>query len=84
MELPAFKGGGGSGANFRRIESWKPSSTEATVSDIDFKIDRDGDIVIVHLSVRFENDKEALVGTYRLREGETIQTEGLTKFGLGH
>lgn len=81
-EIPAFKGGGGSAANFRRIESWKPSSTEATVSYIDFKIDRDGDIVIVHLSVRLENDKEVLVGTYRLREGETIKTEALTKFGL--
>ena len=81
-ELPAFKGGGGSAASFRRIESWKPSGKEATVSYIDFKIDRDGDIVIVHLSVRLENDKEVLVGTYRLREGETIQTEGLTKFGL--
>jgi hypothetical protein len=81
-ELQAFKGGGGSGDNFRRIESWKPSSKEATVSDIEFKIDRDGDIVIVHLSVSLENDKEVLVGTYRLREGETIRTEALTKFGL--
>jgi hypothetical protein len=32
--------------------------------------------------VRLENEKEIPVGTYRLREGEMIITEELTKFGV--
>lgn len=80
-EIPAFKGGGGTFTP-SRIESWKPSSNEATVDDVIFKIDRDGETVIAHLSVRLENEKQVMVGTYRLREGETIKTEDLTKFGL--
>ena len=80
-EIPAFKGGGGTFSP-RRIESWKPSSKEATVNDVIFKIDREGEIVIAHLSVRLENEKQVMVGTYRLREGETIKPEELTKFGL--
>ena len=80
-EIPAFEGGGGTFSP-SRIESWKPSSKEATVNDVIFKIDREGEIVIAHLSVRLENEKQVRVGTYRLREGETIKIEELTKFGL--
>jgi len=39
-ELQAFKGGGGSGGNFRRIESWKPSSEEATIFSLRPDADR--------------------------------------------
>jgi hypothetical protein len=81
-EIPAFNGGGGEGGNFRHIESWKPSSGEAPVASIVFKIGRDADIVIVDLSVRLENEKVVAVGTYRLRESETVRTEELTKFGV--
>ena len=80
-EIPAFNGGSGT-VNFRRIETWKPTSKEETVNDVYFKIDREGEIVIAHLSVRLENEKQVMVGTYRLREGETIKTEEFTKFGL--
>ncbi|MEP6818297.1 MAG: hypothetical protein ABJA18_02115 [bacterium] len=81
-EIPAFDGGGGEGSNFRRIKSWKPSSGEIPVVSIVFKIAREAEIVIAHLSVRLENDKEVLVNTYRLSEDETVKTEELTKFGL--
>ena len=81
-EIPAFNGGGGEGGNFRHIKSWKPSSGEAPVASIVFKIGRDADIVIVDLSVRLENEKVVAVGTYRLRESETVRTEELTKFGV--
>ncbi|MGI9166797.1 MAG: hypothetical protein ACR2G5_10510, partial [Pyrinomonadaceae bacterium] len=81
-EILAFNGGGGEAYNFRRIKSWKPSSGEVPVVNIGFKIGRDAEIVIAHLSVRLENDKEVMVGTYRLSEDETIKTEELTKFGL--
>lgn len=82
MEIPAFKGAFASAASFMRIESWKPSSKETTVKSIDFRIDREGDIVIAHVSVRLENEKVLMVGSYRLREGETIKSEEVMKFGL--
>lgn len=82
MEIPAFSGAHAEAATFRRIKSWKPSRGEASVASIIFKIGREADVVIAHLSVRSENDKEVMVGTYRLNEGETIKTEALTKFGL--
>lgn len=82
MEIPAFNGAHAEAAAFRRSKSLKPSSGEEIVADIIFKIGRDADTVIAHLSVRLDNDKEVMVGTYRLNEGETIKTEALTKFGL--
>lgn len=80
--LRAFTGGGGEASNFKRIDSWKPSNGEAPVAGILFKLGREGDIVIAHLSVRLENDKQVPVETYRLTESDTIKTEALTKFGL--
>src|SRR5688572_23098666 len=81
-EIPAFEGGGGSAANFRRIKAWKPSREDDVVKSIDFKIDREADIVIAHLSVTLENEKVMEVGTYRLREDESVKAEEMTKFGL--
>jgi len=81
-EIPAFDGGGGGAANFRRIQAWKPSSKEEIVKSIDFKIGREADIVIAHLSVTLENEKVVEVGTYRLRENESVKAEELTKFGV--
>lgn len=81
-EIPAFNGGGGEGGNFRHIKSWKPSSGEAPVASIVFKIGRDADIVIVDLSVRLENEKVVVVATYRLRENDMVKTQELTKFGV--
>ncbi len=82
MEIPAFNGAHAEAAAFRRIKSWKASSGEVLVADIIFKISREVETVIAHLSVRLENDKEVKVGTYRLTQGETIKTEALAKFGL--
>jgi hypothetical protein len=81
-EIPAFDGGGGGAANFRRIKAWKPSSKEEIVKSIDFKIGREADIVIARLSVTLENEKVVEVGTYRLRENESVRAEELTKFGV--
>jgi hypothetical protein len=81
-EIPAFDGGGGGAANFRRIKAWKPSSKEEIVKSIDFKIGREADIVIAHLSVTLEKEKVVEVGTYRLRENESVKAEELTKFGV--
>jgi hypothetical protein len=81
-EIPAFDGGGGSEAHFRRIKEWKPSREEESVKSIDFKIGREADIVIAHLSVTLENEKVVEVGTYRLRENESVKAEELTKFGV--
>jgi hypothetical protein len=82
LEIPAFDGGGGEAANFQRIKSWKPSNGEVPVVGIVFKIGREADIVITDLSLRLENDKVINVGTYRLAENETVNTDELTKFGL--
>lgn len=82
MEIPAFNGGYAGAAAFRRIKSWQPSTGEALVDDLIFKIAREAKTVIAHLSVRMENEKEVLVGTYRLNEGDTVMTDALTKFGL--
>jgi hypothetical protein len=81
-EIPAFNGGGGSTSNFKRLELWKPSLKEEAVNRIVFKIEIDGDVVIAHLLVGLENDKEVMVGTYRLIEDATIKTEELTKLGV--
>ena len=81
-EIPAFDGGGGGAANFRRIKAWKPSSKEEIVKSIGFKIGREADIVIAHISVTLENEKVVEVGTYRLRENESVKAEELTKFGV--
>ena len=81
-EIPAFNGGRAEASSFKRIKSWKPSSGESPVVSLVFKIGREADIVIVHLSVRLANEKEVLVSTYRLREDETVTTEELSKFGL--
>lgn len=81
-EIPAFEGGGGSATNFRRIKSWKASSKEETVRSVDFKIRREADIVIAHLSVTLENEKVVEVGKYRLRENDSVRAEELTKFGV--
>ncbi len=75
-EILAFNGGGGEAYTFRRLRSWKPSSEESPVVSIGFKISREAEIVIAHLSVRLENDKEAMVGTYRLSQDETINGAG--------
>src|SRR5688572_22410947 len=82
IEIPAFNGGYAGVASFRRLNSWKPATGEALVDDLIFKIAREAEIVIAHLSVRMENDKEVLVGTYRLNEGDAVMTDALTKFGL--
>ena len=81
-EMPAFNGGGGEAFNFKRIASWEPSSNESPVASIVFQLTREGWMVIARLSVRLENYKEVMVGTYRLSEDETLRTEELTKFGL--
>jgi hypothetical protein len=81
-EILAFDGGGGGAANFRRIKAWKPSSKEEIVKSIYFKIGREADLVIAHLSVTLENEKVVEVGTYRLRENESVKAEELTKFGV--
>jgi hypothetical protein len=81
-EIPAFDGGGGSAARFRRIKEWRPSSEEEIVKSIDFKIGREDDIVIAHLSVTLENEKVVEVGSYRLRENESVKAEELMKFGV--
>jgi len=81
-EIPAFEGGGGSAANFRRIKAWKPLREGEIVKGIGFKIGREADIVIAHLSVTLENEKVLEVGTYRLREDESVKAEEITKFGL--
>lgn len=81
-EIPAFNGAGGEAVSFRRIKSWKSSSGEPPVVSLIVKIGREDDIVIAHLSVRLANEKEVPVGTYRLREEETVETEELSKFGL--
>ena len=82
IEIPAFNGGYAGIASFRRIKSWQPSTGEALVDDLIFKIAREAKTVIAHLSVRMENEKEVLVGTYRLNEGDAVMTDALTKFGL--
>jgi hypothetical protein len=82
IEIPAFNGGYAGVASFRRIKSWQPSTGEALVNDLIFKIAREAEIVIAHLSARLENDKEVLVGTYRVNEGDAVMTDALTKFGL--
>lgn len=82
MEIPAFNGAHAEAAAFRRIKSWKPATRGGTVESIIFKIGREDHIVIARVSVRLENDKEVLVGIYRLSENETIRTDQLTKFGL--
>jgi hypothetical protein len=81
-EIPAVNGASGETGNFRRLKSWKPVSGEPPVAVIVFKIDREADLVIAHLSVRLENDKIVTAATYRLREFEAVKTEELTKFGL--
>src|SRR5438309_122084 len=63
MEMRAFDGGGGGAANFKRIADWKPSREGEIVKSLDFKIGREADIVIAHLSVTMENEKVVDVGT---------------------
>ena len=82
FEIPAFNRGSAGIGSFRRIKSWKPSLGEALVDELIFKIAREVEIVIADLSVRMENDKEVLVGTYRLNEGDAVMTDALTKFGV--
>src|SRR4029453_9794326 len=53
-EIPAFDGGGGGAANFRRIKAWKPSTREEIVKSIEFKIGREADLVIARLSVTWK------------------------------
>ncbi len=77
-----FGVGGGQLSSFTRIESWKPASGEAPVDSIGFKIEREAGILVAHLSVKLENEKEVFIATYRLKEDETIRTEELTKFGV--
>ncbi|MFN2406726.1 MAG: hypothetical protein ABR594_11785 [Pyrinomonadaceae bacterium] len=81
-EIPAFNGGGGSMANFKRSSSWVPSADESPVTQILFKIDRQADLVIAHLTVSLANEKQVSVGTYRLRENESATTQELIKFGI--
>ena len=81
-EIPALNGGRGVTSGFSRIKSWKPSSGELAVESLVFKIGREADIVITHLSVKLANEKEVLVSTYRLREAQTVSTVELSKFGL--
>lgn len=82
MEIPAFNGAYAGVASFRRLNPWRPSTGEALVDDLIFKIAREAETVIANLSVKLENDKEVLVGTYRLNEGDAVMTDALTKFGL--
>lgn len=81
-EIPALNGGRGVTSGFNRIKSWEPSSTESPVESLVFKIGREADIVIAHLSVRLTNEKELLVSTYRLHMGEEATTVELSKYGL--
>src|SRR5882762_3204126 len=81
-DIPAFNGGGGETSDFKRIKSWKSPIGESPVVGLIFKIRREADVVIVYLSTRLANEKAALVGTYRLREDETVTTDELSKFGL--
>jgi len=81
-EILAFNGGGGGMANFKRLSSWVSSAHESPVTQILFKIDREADLVITHLSVTLANEKHVSVGTYRLRENEKATTHELTKFGI--
>jgi hypothetical protein len=81
-EIPAFNGGGGSTATFKRLSSWAPSTEESPVTQILFKIDREADFVITHLTVSLANEKPVKVGTYRLRENETATTQELKAFGI--
>jgi hypothetical protein len=81
-DIPAFNGGGGETSDFKRIKSWKSPIGESLVVGLVFKIGREADVVIVYLSTRLANEKAALVGTYRLREDETVTTDELSKFGL--
>jgi hypothetical protein len=82
IEIPAFNGGYAGVASLRRLNSWKPSTGEALVDHLIFKIVREAETVIAHLSVRMQNDKEVLVGTYRLNEGDAVMTDAVTRFGV--
>ena len=82
FEMPVFNGGGGSSSNFKRIDWWKPANGESRAQAVDIRLGRDGEVAIVTLYATLENDKQVKVGTYRLKEGETVTTEELKAFGI--
>jgi len=81
FEIPAFEGGGGSTANFRLIKS-KPDLEKSYVRELNFSINREGEVVIIHLSVKLANEKEVPVGTYRLRYNESTTAQELSNVGV--
>src|ERR1051325_1761354 len=81
FEIPAFEGGGGSTANFRLIKS-KPDLEKSYVRELNFSINREGEVVIIHLSVKLANEKEVPVGTYRLRCNESTTAQELSNVGV--
>jgi hypothetical protein len=82
QEIPAFDGGGGGTARFKRLKSANAITDQTRVTDLFFKINREGDVVVTHLSVRLANQKEIAIGTYRLRENESATANELTSVGI--
>ena len=81
-EMPVFNGGGGGSSNPKKLESWIPPPGEPTVSELNFKINCEGDVVVTTVLVKLTNEKELVVSTYRLREGESVITKELSKVGI--
>jgi hypothetical protein len=81
-EIPAFNGGGGGSRDPKRLESWIPPPGQPAVSELNFKINCEADVVVTTVLVKLTNEKELVVGTYRLREGESVITQELSKVGL--
>ena len=82
LEMPVFNGGGGGSSNPQKLESWIPPSGQPPVSELNFKIKCEGDVVVTTVLVKLTNEKELVVGTYRLRKDESVITTELSKVGL--
>jgi len=81
-EIPAFNEGGGGTSGFKRIRDWTAPAGQPQVVELNFKIRLDVNVVETSVLVRLANDKEVLIGTYRLRRDESVTVEDLSKVGL--
>jgi hypothetical protein len=82
FEIPAFDGGGGSTSGFGLIKSSKVVLEKSAVRELNFRINREGEVVIIHLSVKLANEKEVPVGTYRLSLNEATTAQELSNVGV--
>jgi hypothetical protein len=68
--------------HFKRIVGWEPSAGNGPVRFISLRTKADANAIIMHLAVEFDDQVEVLVASYRLREGESVTADALTRYGV--